>query len=638
MGKHKKKLKEDKAKVKLKQSKTKFLPKGLNVTKTDFKIKPIVLVQQLKEKDASTPLSKRKLDVKDLLNRIKHYNENVRYGACEELAEMMKIHSDELINMYLSQIITSVSTLMQDRERKVRKSAAKVINTILEIVPDFKVEAFFNHFSTNIRCAMTNIDKNIQEDSLLFLDCFIKYNSGLIFKTSEKLLPAFFTLISKLRSDSTLMRTLTVNLGSKMTSVTWRLKVLSRLHAVLETIIRNHNLEDIERSDVYIDAESCNYIPLYKESFSTTLDNNVLDFANNKSLEGDALNRHIITLVPLLYEIWMEVVPEKNIGKGVSENTILKDEAAAILSCITKTLYLLWKYVKRIENDHINIKTVFLSNDGKKFIHHLLTNFPYSQVSSRSKEIKANNTLMLLEINTDPKCVAENLLICYMYCVLNLNHTPIKMKIELEAITAYISKCLLTRKYVDQKSVKYLIVFLKACLVEDPKSWKRAGADLKIILENTVTFYNFNTVSEKCKLEVFQILSDVVDVPFLKSSQHYHCWFSTLPNLLCEPKITDVLVNALLNLSRKNIEVFYKALQKKLSSILENLDALKIVLTSNSNSLVNNEETVKRNIVNIFFFVPHLDVKLISNYILTNPDSKYSYYFKIMLSLRTNNL
>lgn len=94
---------------------------------------------------------------------------------------------------------------------------------------------------------MTNIDKNIQEDSLLFLDCFIKYNSGLIFKTSEKLLPAFFTLISKLRSDSGLMRTLTVNLGSKMTSVTWRLKVLSRLHAVLETIIRNHNLEGLKK-------------------------------------------------------------------------------------------------------------------------------------------------------------------------------------------------------------------------------------------------------------------------------------------------------------------------------------------------------------------------------------------------------
>lgn len=79
----------------------------------------------------------------DLLNRIKHYNENVRLGACEELAEMMKIHSDELINTYLSQIITSVSSLMQDRERKVRKSAAKIISTILEIVCIFIIWFMF---------------------------------------------------------------------------------------------------------------------------------------------------------------------------------------------------------------------------------------------------------------------------------------------------------------------------------------------------------------------------------------------------------------------------------------------------------------------------------------------------------------
>lgn len=67
MGKHKKKLRENKTKIKLKQSKTKFLPKGLNVTKTEFKIKPIVLSEQLKEKDASVPLSKRKLDVKVII-------------------------------------------------------------------------------------------------------------------------------------------------------------------------------------------------------------------------------------------------------------------------------------------------------------------------------------------------------------------------------------------------------------------------------------------------------------------------------------------------------------------------------------------------------------------------------------------
>lgn len=61
---HKKNLKADKGKVKLKQSKTKFLPKGLNETKATFKIKPIVLAEQLRERSSDLLLSRRKLNIK----------------------------------------------------------------------------------------------------------------------------------------------------------------------------------------------------------------------------------------------------------------------------------------------------------------------------------------------------------------------------------------------------------------------------------------------------------------------------------------------------------------------------------------------------------------------------------------------
>lgn len=46
MTRHKKFIKSEKAKTKLKGNK---LPKGLNVTKTDFKVKKIVIREQLKE-------------------------------------------------------------------------------------------------------------------------------------------------------------------------------------------------------------------------------------------------------------------------------------------------------------------------------------------------------------------------------------------------------------------------------------------------------------------------------------------------------------------------------------------------------------------------------------------------------------
>lgn len=65
-NKHKRKLKQEKSKIKLrvKNEKTKFLPKGLNVTDTTFKIKPINLPQQLQAKTNQEPLSKRNLNTK----------------------------------------------------------------------------------------------------------------------------------------------------------------------------------------------------------------------------------------------------------------------------------------------------------------------------------------------------------------------------------------------------------------------------------------------------------------------------------------------------------------------------------------------------------------------------------------------
>lgn len=71
----------------------------------------------------------------------------------------------------------------------------------------------------------------------MLLDALLKHVSNLVARNPEKVLTDFFTLISKLRSDSQVDRTLTVNLNSKMTSVSWRLKVLSRLYQILKAIM-----------------------------------------------------------------------------------------------------------------------------------------------------------------------------------------------------------------------------------------------------------------------------------------------------------------------------------------------------------------------------------------------------------------
>lgn len=134
--KHKKLLKSEKAKVKLrlKGQKTKFLPKGANVTDTTFKIKPIIVPEQLKIKTDNEPLSKRKLNVKDLLLRLKHHSVSARKDACAELRQIIAAYPEEIIQKYIWQLLHDVCPLVLDRESIVRKEAIKLLDCILENV------------------------------------------------------------------------------------------------------------------------------------------------------------------------------------------------------------------------------------------------------------------------------------------------------------------------------------------------------------------------------------------------------------------------------------------------------------------------------------------------------------------------
>lgn len=635
---HKKNLKADKAKVKLKQTKTKFLPKGQNVTNTSFKIKPIVLQEQLKERVADVPLSKRKLDIKDLLSRIKHYNENVRHKACEEMAEMVKLYSEEIINHHLSAVILSVSTLMQDKERKVRRAAVNIVNAILGVVPDEKLEPFHHYFLVNLRCAMTNISKNIQEDSLMFLDSFLMYNCNMVSKNPEKLLPDFFTLISKLRSESNLERTLTVNLGSKMTSVTWRIKVLSRLHAVLDKIL-NINvdtvIEDVEMQNVF-SADDSNTFPLYNTKFGEKLTNSNVYFSNSNTMNSslDNLEKNIATVVPLLYETWVEVMPENKSTKSLSEHTTLNDEGAAILACVMNTLYLLWKYVSKLNNENL-VKKVFLSAEGKKFFDHLVQNFPYRQPENRSKKGKISNELKLLESNLDIKCCKENILICLIYSALNISISKRSTNLQIDKVMEYISDLLSGNSNLTESTARYLFEFIKLSLLDNYNDWRKSGVDLRLILNDAILFYNRKNLSMNLKLDLFILLANLVDSSFVQKNEQYLSWLEKLPELLTQPKISDLQVNCLLNMAKRGSSVFHEALNRNIPKIIDNLDRLEIIVYKPN--ILNTEEIVMRNVSNILFFLPKLGKiksRFILDYISTHHGSKYADYLSKMLQLR----
>lgn len=89
----------------------------------------------------------------------------------------------------------------------------------------------------HLACAMSHIDANIRESSLVLLDVLIDKHPKLTAKHCQPvILPAFLDLISTKFANSD--RKLVLQFNDKMTTNIWRIKVLARLQALLNAIVK----------------------------------------------------------------------------------------------------------------------------------------------------------------------------------------------------------------------------------------------------------------------------------------------------------------------------------------------------------------------------------------------------------------
>lgn len=176
---------------------------------------------------------------------MKHHNAAYRTEGLRYLKEMVTHHPQEA-SKHLNSIIKGISELCLDVERDVRKECFKALNLVFASQTPEVILPFFNTISSYLRCAMTHIHIQIQEDSLFMLDCLLLHMPSLVAANSDSIFSSFLDMISKLRVESKPERTLTMNLGSKLTSVKWRSKVLDRLLGILKTIVDNRNASKSE--------------------------------------------------------------------------------------------------------------------------------------------------------------------------------------------------------------------------------------------------------------------------------------------------------------------------------------------------------------------------------------------------------
>lgn len=245
MGKHKKFLKSEKAKVKLKGNKLKG---PQNITKTDFKVRKIVITEQLKNVQVKEAGTRKVHSITDCLARLKNSS------SVEVISNLKDIilHQPEDFQKHLESIIKVVANLSLSIEKFDRKECYKILDIICYQTTEQNLRPFFPILVTFLKCAMTHIKPNIQEDSLLMLDILLKHAPQLVASDRDNILSPYLDMVSKLRGEDKPDRTLSLQLGNKITSMRWRKSVLERLILFMKCI--SNQEKQVEKADSVISA------------------------------------------------------------------------------------------------------------------------------------------------------------------------------------------------------------------------------------------------------------------------------------------------------------------------------------------------------------------------------------------------
>lgn len=572
-------LKSEKAKTKLKSKKE--LPKGTNVTKINFKVKKIILKEQLKKYGEDEILSSRKLNLNDLLSRLNHYNVNSRMEALNGIKELISSNTD-VLEKNLLQLIHGVTPLIMNIEKKVRQESLKLMHLILSNTLVKKVEPFFDILSTYLRSAMTHIDSRIQEDSLLFLDILLLCTGEKMAQYFHKIIPNFLDMISKLRVDVKPGRQLTVNLNSEITSIKWRVNVLHRLQQFLHKYVELNKpvnkIESLDNVTYFYDKNKFNQFPLFNPK-CITIGNKY--FSSNTS-NSQALNeieicvKFIETLLPLLFETWLEVCP--NLNKDNSMETVIMEDAAILLKHILQIVNLMWLLVDQLETKHpsSNITTIFCNKCKHPFSQHILSSFPYI-TNVRSKKNKLLPYISVFEDSiANSKLTEENLTICYLFIILNPRINATAQGKKIDAVIKYIENSL--NKNTDDNCNELISKILNTVFSHNLTIWNRNSTILKPLFNKIIL--NATNKSQEFNQNMFDLLCKIAlndKLAHFYTNELYVNWTKDLPKILLQESVTVKSLGMLREFAVRNNKVFNNSVKPILKDIINNLPKIKVI-------------------------------------------------------------
>lgn len=603
MTRHRKFLKAEKARTKLKGAK---LPKGLNVTKTEFKIRKIVIPEQLKDKSTSNQTLSRKLySVKECLIRLGHNNPQHRSEALRNLKDIIETSPQEILDQHFSGVLKGIAEMAVDIERDNRREACRVLSLLLSEAIKIRsdgnnIEPFFNILCSYLRCAMTHITQSIQEDSLLLLDVLMTFVPKLVAVNRDKILPSYMDMISKLRSEARPERTLTVHLGSKITGVKWRIKVLERLCALLVAVnsekrrTMRHNVEEFKGTaevnvfeiDVdeapqlpvnYFDPEKNFTFPIIAWHLEDYPDlSNMGDNSGKGTDEGEKIQSYVELTMPLMIETWLEVRPsaEQIEATGTTITTDAAYTLKLLIQVIQQLHALIELWCEEVKNDELSVwfKEKF-SNDFQQ--HFLSSGFPFNQIDHAKRSSKGAERDLTRAGGV--KCFIQNLMICNIYC--RSVYRPEKFSQEVcSKVINYLKQCIRVWDTLPLEASYHLNIVLKSVFLVA----KFPGG--KDLLKSLIVFYlsqeNASSSRKENTTKISILLCNILlDNELIKKfgPDMFQQWIKVLPEQLLGESVSQKVLDVFTHLCRQMNRHFLASLEQKLGDVVQNLFKIKVI-------------------------------------------------------------
>lgn len=459
----------------------------------------------------------------------------------------------DLLSSQFGSLLQGICALSLDKEKNIRHDSFKVLNLILGPVSNEQLYPYCNVLISYLRCAMTHLDPRIKEDSLLFLDVLVQNCSNILARNSNKVLPNFLDMISRLHTEMKPGRQLTTTLNSKNTNVKWRIKVLERLATMFSSIVSFYKSQqtinlNMTAQVVHID-KSTKHIPIY---LNTNFQNCEINFdrtdvlkenAGEKTLDAEELIKYVELLMPLIFDSWIEVCPdEKNLDNSA---LLISAEALELLKSAVGIIQLIIECIDILHTEcDVNMKYWFKNNFQNSFVKNFFSKFPYNKLSATGNLLSSiRNRKRQEDFSVDESydiCLGHNLGLCQIYVWFTSIHNDDKVVPKLNknyctSVMKYlngITKFILF--YINNKSsfvlnffvfpfieklenwssinnivLPQLIKLLRTLFLEASKIWYKNHFELNETLQAVVNAC-CNYSKTEVQLQLFSLISDIM--------------------------------------------------------------------------------------------------------------------------------